>query len=443
MTPPKDTKHKPAPRNRPSGASWRSADILRAASIVAGLLIVLKLLWVANEIVIIAFLGSLFGIAVAAGVDRLARYKIPRGLGAALVVITFLMILYTLGSIVAPTIAEQGHELRQRLPDAVERAENWLNKRNPALMSSLLGADSVAAPAAAPADSGKAKAEKPAEKPTEKPGEKPSESQGGTKAAAQVTTTTATATATTNDSTAQTHAGPSSALRDNIGKKLVSSAHYLFPFLTSTVEMVAGLLLILMMSLYIGADPDTYRNGILHLFPKRKRARIGEVLSAMAVMLRKWLVTQLIAMVTIGVVSTIALLVLGVKAPFALGIIAALLEFVPTIGPVLSAVPAVAMGFLDSPEKALYVGLAYLVIQQLEGHLLIPMLMKGGMDLPPVLTIVTQGLMALLFGFLGLMIAVPLLAAVMVPIKMLYVEDALGDEIGVEDDGDDGPVRDG
>jgi predicted PurR-regulated permease PerM len=424
MTPPKDTKQKPS-RARPAGASWRSADILRAASIVAGLLIVLKLLWVANEIVIVAFLGTLFGVAVASGVDHLARYKVPRGLGAAIVVITFLMILYTLGSMVAPTIAEQGRELRQRLPDAIERAEGWLNKRNPALMSSILGADSSQTPT--PAESTQTRGAKPQENPQGPP----AAGAGGAKAP----------TTTTNDSAAQTHAGPSSALRENIGKKIVGSAHYLFPFLTSTFEMIAGLLLILMMSLYIGADPDTYRNGLLHLFPKPKRARMGEVLTAMAAILRKWLVTQLIAMVTIGVVSTIALLLLGVKAPFALGIIAALLEFVPTIGPVLSAVPAIAMGFLDSPEKALYVGLAYLVIQQLEGHLLIPMLMKGGMNLPPVLTIVTQGLMALLFGFLGLMIAVPLLAAVMVPIKMLYVEDALGDEIGVEDDGDDGPLR--
>jgi predicted PurR-regulated permease PerM len=401
MPPLKDTKKKAPSHRRPSGASWRSADILRAASIVAGLYIILQLLWVANQIVIVVFLGTLFGIAVAAGVDKLERFRVNRGLGAAFVVIVFLMILYTLGSFVAPTIAEQGRELKQRLPDAVERAEGWLNKRNPALMSSLLGADSSQTP---PADS---------------------------------------AAATAADTTGAAHTGPSSALRDNLGRKLAGSAHYLFPFLTSTVEMFAGILLILMMSLYIGADPDTYRNGILHLFPKRKRARLEEVLGAMATMLRKWLVTQLIAMVTIGVVSTVALLALGVKAPFALGIIAGLLEFVPTIGPILSAVPAVAMGFLDSPEKALYVGLAYLAIQQLEGHLLIPLLMKGGMDLPPVLTIVTQGLMALLFGFLGLMIAVPLLAAVMVPIKMLYVEDALGDDIGVEDDGDDGPLRDG
>src|SRR3954469_22798557 len=103
----------------------------------------------------------------------------------------------------------------------------------------------------------------------------------------------------------------------------------------------------------------------------------------MSTMLRKWLVTQLIAMLVIGAVSTIALLILGVKAPFALGIIAGLLEFIPTIGPILSAVPAIAMGFLDSPEKALWVAVAYIMIQQLENHVLIPLLMKGGVDLPP------------------------------------------------------------
>src|SRR6476660_9030186 len=94
---PKRRKHHP----RPASASWRSADILRAASIVAGLVIILKLLWVANEIVIVVFLGTLFGVAVASGVDKLARYKVPRGIGAAIVVILFLLILYTLGSIVA------------------------------------------------------------------------------------------------------------------------------------------------------------------------------------------------------------------------------------------------------------------------------------------------------------------------------------------------------
>jgi predicted PurR-regulated permease PerM len=175
----------------------------------------------------------------------------------------------------------------------------------------------------------------------------------------------------------------------------------------------------------------------MHLFPHRARARAGEVLSEIAAVLRKWLVTQLIAMVVIGTVTTIVLLLLGVKAAFALGFIAGLLEFIPTFGPILSAVPAIAMGFVDSPEKALYVVIAYGGIQFLENNLLIPALMRGGMDLPPALTMVAQALMVLVFGFLGLMVAVPLTAAVLVAIKMLYVEGVVGDRIGVRDDDDD------
>jgi predicted PurR-regulated permease PerM len=163
------------------------------------------------------------------------------------------------------------------------------------------------------------------------------------------------------------------------------------------------------------------------------------VLASMAVVLRKWLVTQLIAMAVIGTVSTVALLILRVKAAVALGILAGLFEFIPTVGPIISAVPAVAMGFLDSPEKALTVLLVYVAIQFLENHILIPLLMRGGVDIPPALTVVTQALMALVFGFIGLMVAVPLLAAVMVPVKMLYVQGVVGDPVDVvdEDEADD------
>jgi predicted PurR-regulated permease PerM len=80
------------------------------------------------------------------------------------------------------------------------------------------------------------------------------------------------------------------------------------------------------------------------------------------------------------------------------------------------------MGFLDSPEKAAMVAAAYWGIQFLENHILIPLLMKGGMDLPPALTVITQALLALVFGFLGLMVAVPLLATAMVMVQVLYVE---------------------
>jgi len=135
--------------------------------------------------------------------------------------------------------------------------------------------------------------------------------------------------------------------------------------------------------------------------------------------LRKWLVTQLIAMVVIGAVTTVVLMVLKVRAAVPLGILAGLLEFVPTLGPILSSLPAIAMGFVDSPEKALAVAIAYVGIQFIENHLLIPILMREGLDLPPALTIVMQALMAIVFGVLGLLVAVPMLAAIMIATRIV------------------------
>jgi predicted PurR-regulated permease PerM len=374
---------------------WRSGDVLRATALVTSYLLALALAWTAREIALTAFLGVLFGLAVGDGAERLTRLRIPRGLGAPLVAFAFLGALFGVGAAIAPTVHTQVAELRIRVPEAVDRIEAWVNAR-PGVAGLFLGGHEVAAaPTATPAPAN-----------------------ANTRAQSRATPVAVTTVPT---------------LHERITEQLSGAARYLFPFLSSTVTVAAGLFLILVLAIYVGADPALYHDGLMHLFPHGSRERAGVVLTRVATVLRKWLVTQLVAMVVMGVVSTLTLLALGVKAAVALGVIAGLLEFVPTVGPILAAVPAIAMGFLDSPEKALTVGLAYLVIQQLEGHVLIPMLMKEGMDLPPALTIVAQAVMALLFGFLGLMVAVPLLAVVIVPIKLLYVEGVVGDFADVAD----------
>jgi predicted PurR-regulated permease PerM len=312
----------------------------------------------------------------------------------------------------------------------VDRVEHWINTRS-GLVGLLLGGQEVskggapkagATPAPRPAT--------PAAPPTTSTTTAPA---AGTPTPGATPATPATGTPAITAQTA-TGAAPASSLKERLSSQLSGATRYLFPFLSSTAAVAGGLLIVLFLSIYIGAEPDLYHRGIMHLFPHAARARAGEVFSEMATVLRKWLVTQLIAMIVIGSVTTAVLLALGVKAAVALGLIAGLLEFVPTVGPILSALPAIAMGFVDSPEKALYVLIAYVGIQFLENHLLIPLLMRGGLDLPPALTIVAQALMTLLFGFLGLMVAVPMTAAVMVPIKMLYVEGVVGDEIEIRDD---------
>ncbi|HXE60591.1 MAG TPA: AI-2E family transporter [Gemmatimonadaceae bacterium] len=373
----------------PPGNAWRSRDVLRVAAIVFGLYFVLRLLWFANALVLVAFLGVLFGLAISAGVDQLARFRVPRAIGAATIVAAFFALLYGAGAVIAPTVSDQLTVLESRLPEAQVRVEGWLQTKG-GLMRAVMGPRTAS-------DSGARAAP-----------------QGGAAAAA------GRGTAEARTDTAQ--GAPPSPLVEGIGRQLQSATRYVFPFLTSTLAAIAGIIVMLFLAIYVAVDPGLYRRGFLVLVPPESRGIASRVLSQMAVKLRKWLVTQLIAMVVIGVVSTLVLLILGVKAPFALGLLAGVLEFVPTIGPVLSAVPAIAMGFLDSPEKALSVTIAYIAIQQTEGQILIPMLMKGGIDLPPVLTILAQAVMAMLFGFLGLMTAVPLLAAIMVPLRILYVE---------------------
>lgn len=403
--PPAVTKNR---RKRQVG--WQSRDVVRAAALAMGLYWLARLVWVASPLFLTSFLGILFGLAVSSGVDRLERFRIPRGVGAGLIVLTFIGALVAFGATVAPTLREQGGELQKKIPEAIDRVEKWMNEKQAGPLGMVMNGIGTRPDSAAP------------------PAGQPGTVTGAVPPAAQVPANPSTGIASSGTKPAEsTQPAAPSTLRERLGAQFGSVTRYLFPFLHSTIAAIAGLLLIIFMAIYIAADPGLYHRGLMTMFPKRHRNRVGEVLSAIAAVLRKWLVTQLIAMATIGAVTTVVLLVLNVKAAFALGVIAGLLEFVPTIGPIMSAVPAIAMAFLDTPEKALYVTIAYVGIQFLENHLLIPLLMKGGMDLPPAMTILAQALMALLFGFLGLMCAVPMLAAGMVAVKMLYVERVIGE----------------
>ena len=377
----------------------------------------LRLIWLAQTVFLTAFLGVLFGLAVSAGVDWVrARVRAPRGLIAALIVLGSAGAIVGFFVVSGPVLATQSQELQTKLPEAIDKIDQWAQSKG-FLGSLIRGRSSTTAPGPTP-------------QPVKGP-ETPAERTTGA-SPRQVPTDSALA-ATAGASTT----APPQTLKQRILGQLAGLTRYLFGFLSSTISVFAGLVLILVLSIYIGADPDTYHDGLMKLFAKPWRKRAGEVLTAISIALRKWLVTQLIAMVVIGVVSTIVLLILGVNAAVPLGVIAGILEFVPTVGPILSALPAVATGFVDSPQKALAVIVAYIAIQQMENYLLIPFLMREGVDLPPALTIIAQALMALIFGFLGLLCAVPLLAATMVAVKMLYVQDVVGEPVEVFEDLED------
>lgn len=402
----------PPSEQRPRHVGWRSRDVVRAAALVMALYLILQLLWFAQQLVLVVFLGVLFGLAVTAGVDRLQRFRVPRGVGAPLIVFGFIGLLVGFGAWTAPTLRSQSKELRTKLPEAFDKLEGWVDKKQNGFLGVVMGAGG------------------------DSPSSQPAKRDSAARSTAARGDTSAKGDTAANGDTIAAAGHDGGSLRGTLFEGAAGAKRYFMSFVTSTFAAVGGLLLVIFLAIYTAVDPDTYHNGLMHLFPHRARARAGEVLTSMATVLRKWLVTQLVAMAAIGLVSTGALLILGVKAALPLGVLAGLLEFIPTIGPILSAVPAIAMGFVDSPQKALYVGLAYVGIQFLENHILIPLLMKEGVDIPPALTIVAQALMAMIFGFVGLLVAVPLLAAATVAVKMLYIEDVVGDASPVlaEDD---------
>lgn len=216
-----------------------------------------------------------------------------------------------------------------------------------------------------------------------------------------------------------------------ITKELRNATKFLFPIISSIFGAIGGLLIVLFISMYVAAEPGLYREGLVHLVPHQHRARAREVFSTLAETLRQWLVARLLAMTAIGLITGIGLALLDVKAAAALGLLAGLLELVPFFGPFVSAIPAVGIAMVDSPQKALMVIGLYTIVQQLEGHLITPLILEKRLAIPPVMTIVSVAAMGMVFGVLGMLIAEPLLAAGLVVTKMLYVQDVVGDDVKV------------
>lgn len=395
--PPLDESLLPSPLP-PERRGWRSGDLVRAATIALAVWFGMQLFWSVRSLVILVFLATLFGLAVGRGVDYLERFRIRRGIASALIVLSTLGGIFGVLSLTAPTLLEQGKQLQREFPEAIGKVQQWIDSRRGGLMGTLI--EQASGPPTAPAADSTATSPSPSG-PRTAPG-----------AGAAMPAGAATAADT---SLAET---PTDRIKRRLSDGLGTASKYLFSFVSNTLAALTAFVLLVFLAMYIGAEPKVYREWLIAVVPATSRAYVREVLAEIATVLRKWLVTQLIAMVVIGVVSMIVLLVLDVKAAFALAFIAGLMEFIPTVGPILSAVPAVLMAFVDSPEKALFVVIAYWGIQFLENNLLIPFLMRGEMDLPPAITLVAQTLMTLVFGFLGLMVAVPVTAAVLVPLRM-------------------------
>jgi len=201
--------------------------------------------------------------------------------------------------------------------------------------------------------------------------------------------------------------------------------------LSKAVNGLIALLVVLFAGVFFAASPRLYTEGLVRLLPKGRRQRAREVIAAAGAALWLWLLGQFVTMALVGILTGAGLSLIGVPLAPALGLLTAVLNFVPYFGPIVAAVPAVLLAFAGGIRMAVYTVLLFLVIQQVEGNAITPLIQGQAVRLPPVLVLFGAVAAGLLFGVAGVVVATPLTVAAMVAVKMLYQEDVLGEAADV------------
>ncbi|MBD1999254.1 AI-2E family transporter [Leptolyngbya sp. FACHB-541] len=196
---------------------------------------------------------------------------------------------------------------------------------------------------------------------------------------------------------------------------------------TNSIEIILSLLLVLVVTIMLLASPRSYRRAFLLIFPRFYRRRVDKILSECEIALTGWLIGILFNMTVIAVLSGLGLWFLGVPLPLANASLAGLLTFIPNLGPTLSVIPPAALALLDAPWKALAVVGLYVLIQQVESNVLTPLVMRHQVSLLPAVTLLSQLAFSIFFGFMGLLLALPLLVVAQVCLKEVLVEDVMND----------------
>ncbi|MFI4974769.1 MAG: AI-2E family transporter [Caulobacterales bacterium] len=201
-----------------------------------------------------------------------------------------------------------------------------------------------------------------------------------------------------------------------LGSVLGASSRYLA---YAAVVLVSGI--------FLALEPDRYTGGALLLVPPSRRARASDFLAQSGSILRRWLISRLIVMAAIGVLVSIGLRLLGIEAAVTLGLTGALLTFIPFIGALMAAVPAVLVALTVSPWLALATGLLFWAVHFIEGTFITPVVQDEEVYLPPVTTIFATLAFAVIFGPSGVIVASPLVLVIIVAIRIFYLEDRLGE----------------
>ncbi len=220
-----------------------------------------------------------------------------------------------------------------------------------------------------------------------------------------------------------------------IGKQLIASSEAAFdegvPWARLgtaaglTIGVLGNIALMLVIGIYLAADPSLYRRGFVRLMAPRHRERVAAAIAAGGEGLSKWLLGQGISMLFVGSATALGLALLGMPLALSLGLIAGLLGFVPFFGPIASGVLMTLLAFTEGPTQALWVAALAIGIQFVEGNVLMPVIQRRAVALPPVLGLMAVVVFGGLFGITGVVFATPMMVVLMIVVQTLYVEGVL------------------
>jgi len=218
------------------------------------------------------------------------------------------------------------------------------------------------------------------------------------------------------------------ALRDSI----TGMFDHLFNTVAGILTSIASFFIVLVITFYMTVQEDAIKKSLRFLVPDKFQPFVVQLINKTQKKIGSWLKGQLILSLIMGVVAYIGFLILGVKFALLLAILVALAEFIPYVGPVLAAIPALLLAFLQSPITALFVLIFFIVLQQVENNILVPKVMQKVVGLNPIISIIALLIGAKIGGVVGVILAIPVATAIAVITKELWAERETLEEIKEE-----------
>jgi predicted PurR-regulated permease PerM len=205
---------------------------------------------------------------------------------------------------------------------------------------------------------------------------------------------------------------------DKSEKLFVTAQH----FFSTSFGVLGNIYIILFLGIFFTASPNLYKDGIIKLMPDSKKELAKNVIDRISFALKGWLKGMMLSMVLITILITTGLTIIGIPVALVLALITGILKLIPNFGSLAAMIPGVLLALTISVNTAIATALLYMISQTIVSYIVTPLIQKRMIDTPPALTIISQVIMGTLCGALGVILAVPLLAIVIILVDELYVK---------------------